>query len=148
MDTRTVDVAAYEKILEEHRTLKGLLGQIEQALGQRTASIDEVSHLLAQFGDQLVKHFALEEEGSYFSELMLRAPQLVARANALMAQHPKICTQVRDLVVDLKLDQSPSDWWEETSRRFDAFKAELLRHESGENGLLQEAYTQDLGAHD
>lgn len=143
-----MDVATYEKIREDHRTLKDLLGRIDQLLADRTRTIAEVGDLLAQLGDLLVKHFALEEEGGYFAELMLRAPQLVVRANELMAQHPKMCTRARDLVVQFQAGQNPDDWWQETRRRFDAFQDELLKHEKNEDGLLQEAYTQDIGAHD
>jgi iron-sulfur cluster repair protein YtfE (RIC family) len=148
VEAKSADVTAYEIVLREHRRLKDLLTRVDLALTQRTSSISEVASLLAQLGDQLIKHFALEEDGNYFADLMLRAPQLISRANALMAQHPKMCTRVRELAVDLAAPQGPNDWWQETRRRFDAFRAELLRHETCENGLLQDAYVQDLGAHD
>jgi hemerythrin len=148
MDTKGTDVATYAKIVEDHRTLRGLLAHIDRALAGQTATIAEVGTLLGELGDRLVKHFALEEEGDYFADLMLRAPQLVVRANELMAQHPKMCTRARDLVVEFQAGQNPDDWWQETRRRFDAFCQELLKHEKGEDHLLQEAYTQDLGAHD
>lgn len=137
----------YSKVLEDHRALKALLQQIESALAGQTATIAEVGDLLARLGDDLVKHFALEEDGGYFSEAMLRAPQLLAKANELVAQHPKMCTLARDLV-DLGPVQKSDDWWQETRRRFQAFKAELLKHERHEDQLIQEAYNQDLGSHD
>jgi len=76
--------------LAEHRELKSLLGKIDQVLAERTGSVAEVSHLLAQLGDKLAKHFVTEEEGSYFSEALLHAPQLVSKANELLAQHPRM----------------------------------------------------------
>jgi len=140
---------ALEKLLGEHRQLKGLLETIDRALEDRRATIDEVGDLLGQLGDRLVKHFALEEEGGYFAEALLHAPQLVSKANALLAQHPKICTQAMTMAQEIRNQQDVhKDWWEQTSARFRAFREELLRHERHENGLLQEAYTQDLGAHD
>jgi hemerythrin len=148
MDSHSPDIAAYEAVLEGHRTLRGLIGQIDEALAKKTATIAEVSDLLARLGDQLIKHFALEEEGGYFAEALTHAPQLVARANALLAQHPKMHDQARSLIVDLMPDQGRDQWWQETGARFQAFKAELLKHERHEDTLLQEAYTQDLGSHD
>jgi len=148
METRPTDDTGYARILEQHQELKCLLARIDQELVDRKSTVEEVSSLLGQLGDKLIKHFALEEEGSCFSDLMVRAPQLVARANDLMAQHPKICTHVRELVVEIGSGKPAEDWWQETKRRFDAFRAELLKHETHENRLLQEAYTQDIGAHD
>ncbi len=147
MDPHSPEFQTYGKILEDHRALKALLQQIDDALTGKTAPIAEVSDLLARLGDHLVKHFALEEHGGYFAEALLRAPQLVAKANELLAQHPKMSTQARDLV-DLSPVQDSDRWWQETRQRFDAFKTELLKHERHEDQLLQEAYTQDIGSHD
>lgn len=138
----------YERVLQEHQCLKELLGKIDRALTEKDVSIDAVSDLLAQFGDQLVRHFSTEEDGGYFAEALIQSPRLVARANELMAQHPKMCTKVRDLVVELDHLQPKQDWWQETRKRFDAFREELLIHEQREDRLLQEAYNQDLGAND
>lgn len=147
MDPGLPKSGPYGRILEDHLALKALLQQIETALTGKTATIAEVSDLLARLGDDLVKHFALEEDGGYFSEAVLRAPQLLSKANELMAQHPKMCTLARDLV-DLGPAQQGDQWWQETRQRFQAFKTELLKHERREDQLLLEAYTQDLGAHD
>jgi len=148
METREMDVATYEKLVADHRTLQGLLAHIDRALAGQAATIAEVGDLLGQLGGRLARHFAQEEEGDYFADLMVRAPQLVVRANELMAQHPKMCTRARDLVVQFQAGQNPDDWWQETRRRFDAFREEMLKHEQGEDRLLEEAYTQDLGIHD
>lgn len=141
-------MATHQRLIEDHRALKGLLARIEEALVSRTATIPEVGALLGELGDRLVKHFTLEEDGGYFTAALLHAPQLVVRANQLMAQHPKMCTQADQLV---KLAAAPANaeaWWTTTRERFQAFKAELLRHEREEDGLLQEAYQQDIGSHD
>ncbi|NUQ64213.1 MAG: hemerythrin domain-containing protein [Pirellulales bacterium] len=138
----------YERVLADHHALKDLLSRIDQALTEKTSSIAEVSDLLAKLGDRLVRHFSMEEEGGYFSEALLQAPRLISRANELMAQHPKMCTCVRDLVPGVGEVGPKKDWWQETRQRFDAFREELLRHEQGEDRLLQEAYNRDIGATD
>jgi len=148
MDLDSPEYKAYQSILEAHRDLKALVRQIDEALAARTRTIVELSRLLARLGDRLVKHFAMEEDGGYFAEALTHAPQLVARANALLAQHPMMCTQAKALLIDLQSTRGQEEWWEETSQRFRAFKAELLKHEMREDKLLQEAYTQDIGSHD
>jgi hypothetical protein len=149
MASHTPPHQALETLLVEHRQLKGLLEKIDRALEQRRDTIDQVGDLLGQLGDRLIKHFALEEEGGYFAEAVLHAPQLVSKANALLAQHPRICTQAVTMAREIRRQQAADeDWWQQTAIRFRAFREELLRHERHENGLLQEAYTQDLGAHD
>ncbi len=149
MNPHGPEYQAYQTLLREHASLKKLLATIEKALTEKSGTIDQIGDLLGRLGDRLVKHFALEEEGGYFAEALLHAPQLVSKANALLAQHPKMSQRAKTLVEDLKTPPAAGeDWWEETKVRFSAFREELLRHERSENGLLQEAYVRDLGAHD
>jgi hemerythrin len=132
------------ELLAQHRDLRELLARIERVLAEQSTSIDEAAHLLGQLGDKLVKHFALEEAGGYFSEALTQAPQLVARANDLLAQHPKMTREVKQLTET----QASDAWWRETHQRFQALTAELLRHERSEDQLLQEAYGRDIAATD
>ncbi len=136
---------AYQTMLEQHRALKDLLGRIDTALRERSATMEQVGRMLGELGDKLVKHFALEESGGYFGEALLHAPRLVSRANDLMAQHPKMAVEAKSIV---PLGASAEDWWAETAKRFEAFTKELLLHEQREDRLLQEAYTNDIEAGD
>jgi len=148
MQPDSPEMKHHRKLLEDHQALKELLVRIEQALEKRDIPIPEVGKLLGELGDRLVKHFELEEQGGYFAEALLQAPRLVARANDLLAQHPKMCTQADRLLELAAAEGNADDWWKKTRERFLAFKEELLKHESKEDGLLQEAYQQDLGAND
>ncbi|MGO8753528.1 MAG: hemerythrin domain-containing protein [Thermoguttaceae bacterium] len=148
MDPQSLEFEAFELVLAEHRELKGLLGKIDQVLAQRTATVAEISDLLAQLGDRLVKHFATEEDGSYFGEALLHAPQLVSKANELLAQHPKMRLQANHMLLQIKTSSENEDWWQRTRQLFLEFRTELLRHENREDRMLQEAYGQDLGSHD
>lgn len=141
---RLSDQERAARILQQHRELLELLARIERVLGERSASVADAARLLGQLGDQLVKHFTLEEGDGYFSEALTQAPQLVARANDLLAQHPKMTAMARELA---GAEPGP-EWWTETRRRYQAFVAELRAHERLEDQLLQQAYTQDLSAHD
>ena len=148
MDSQSPDFQAHQEALQRHRALHDLLARIDQALETRTGTIAEVSGLLARLGDRLVKHFESEEEGGYFAEALTQAPRLISRANELMAQHPKMTRYGRELAGAADPDQAPDLWWQQTRERFKAFQAELSKHESQENDLLQEAYNRDLGAND
>ncbi len=148
MDTSGSEPSAFDKMLAEHRELRALLVRIEKALQERSASIAEVGDMIGQLADRLIRHFTNEEEGGYFAEALLQAPQLVARANALIAQHPKMCTKARQLVIDLSTAEKAERWWDDTAARFQEFKQELFKHEREEDRLLQEAYTDDLGSKD
>ena len=104
--------------------------------------------MLAQLGDRLIKHFAIEEDGSYFGDALIHAPQLVSKANQLLAQHPKMCRQADRLLHEIQISPEGGDWWERTRKLFLEFRQELLLHERHEDRLLQEAYGQDIGSHD
>ena len=117
-------------------------------LRQRTASIDDVAELLGQLGDTLIKRFALEEDGGYCGDALLHAPQLLGRANDLLAQHPKMTRNAQQLVEIAPPGCGGESWWDETLRRFDAFVQELLDHERREDCLIQEAYSRDVEAGD
>lgn len=148
MQPDSPEFKAYQAILAGHQELKALLERIDQVLATRSGTADEACHLLAQLGDRLVKHFALEEEEGYFEEAVLHAPQLVAKMNRLLAQHPKICNQAQSLVTEATSQSGHQDWWETTRQLFLSFRDELLRHERAEDRLLQEAYNLDIGSHD
>ena len=103
----------------------------------------------AKLGDRLVKHFAMEEDGGYFADVLLHAPQLISKANALLAQHPKMCAQAREITAEVSPRKPAGDeWWQHTGELFRDFREELNRHEKQEDGLLQEAYSRDIGAND
>jgi hypothetical protein len=140
---------AFERLLAEHRELRSLLARIDQALEERSASIAEIGGLLGQLGDRLVKHFVTEEDDGYFAEALAHAPQLISTANQLLAQHPGICSEAQRLAEESRnRPATDPDWWDRTAERFRAFRNELLKHETRENVLLQEAYSQDIGSHD
>jgi IS5 family transposase len=140
---------AFDRLLAQHRELRAILARIDQALVERRATIAEIGDLLGQLGDRLVKHFATEEDDGYFTEALAHAPQLISAANQLLAQHPIICSEAQHVVRESRdRPATDPDWWDQTTERFRAFRDELLKHETRENVLLQEAYSQDIGSHD
>lgn len=147
MESRSPQSETYRRVLDDHLELKAMMARIDEALKERK-DFEGVCHLLGQLGDRLVAHFALEEEGGYFAEAVLHSPHLVAKANRLMAQHPKLSAKARTVLEGAQAEQASDGWWEETRKRFDEVRQLLLRHEQGEDALLQEAYVRDIGSHD
>lgn len=149
MSSQGPEWRAHQENLARRQEIQNLMTAIGEALQRRSATVDEVSAMLAQLGDRLVKQFAMEEDGGYFAEAILHAPQLVSKANTLLAQHPKMHAVAKTLVSDLPgRGQTHEDWWQQTAEAFVAFRSEFEQHESQENVLLQEAYHQDLGTND
>lgn len=144
----TPEYRAYLEIQDDHRKLKELLARIDGLLAAQNASETEVTDLLALLGDVLVKHFALEEKDSYFGDALTHAPRLVAKANELMNQHPKMAWKAQQLGQSTTDQCGSAQWWQETRLRFRQFMRELIEHETCENRLLQEAYTSDVGTSD
>jgi hypothetical protein len=149
MDSQGPEFRAHQENLTKHQELNALIVAIGEALQRRSATIDEVSKMLVLLGDRLVKRFAMEEDGGYFADAIVHAPQLVSKANALLAQHPKMHALAENLALNLQgRNEASNDWWERTAELFGTFREEFARHESQENVLLQEAYQQDIGATD
>jgi len=149
MNSQGPEWRAHQENLAKHEELRALIVAIGEALQRRSATIDEVSDMLAKLGDRLVKRFAMEEDGGYFAEAIMHAPQLVAKANALLAQHPKMRALAENLALHVQgRNDASDDWWPRTAELFNAFCVEFARHERQENVLIQEAYHQDIGATD
>lgn len=96
---------------------------------------------LRTFHDQLRAHFDLEEEGGYMRDVTEKHPQLHHRAQGLAGDHDRFRQRVADLLAEA-----------ESSDKLDAVRSGLLklleslvRHESAERELIQEAFLTDEG---
>ncbi|NQT36544.1 MAG: hypothetical protein HQ581_03590 [Planctomycetes bacterium] len=147
MNTSTPEFDAHETTLDDHRALQWILEAIDRALLERTASTAEIGTLLTQLGGVLIQLFEQEEEGGYFADAISHAPRMVARANALMAQHPAMAATAKAIAQNAHHGDGSDDWWDRTQELFRAFVDELGEHELHENRLLQEVYAQDIGSH-
>jgi hypothetical protein len=138
------DVA--EKIKQEHGELRDKLGRIHAVLAVRELEADEVRELLHEFQYALTVHFSDEEESDGFFEGVTRhAPRLAHEAGRLCQEHEHLLHKADELC-RFALSGSPSlAWWRELNSRCHAFSRQLMRHESAESELLQEAYQEDLG---
>ncbi len=137
-----------EKVLEDHRELNSLLDRVQTRLSADPLSLTATATLLAELRDHVKEHFADEEAGGYFSEALTVAPWLRERAEALHLQHPLMIKSLETLLQHCRQGDDSPVWRKSMAAEFAAFHQHLRRHESGENQMIQDAYTQDMGASD
>jgi hypothetical protein len=139
-----------EQIREQHFELQKRMREIEALLGESPAGEDDPaarrSRLEEPFADLegvLIEHFASEEQGGYFAEVLGVAPRLSGRVARLRRNHPAFrrrLTRLREHIRD------PTIAWPEVEDRVAALLKALADHESAENDLVHEAFMQDLGS--
>ena len=137
-----------DQIREQHIELRRRMREVEALLGDsagddvaaRRGRLDE---LLADFEVALSEHFAIEEQGGYFAEVLAVAPRLSGRVARLGGNHPAFrrrLTRLRQHIPD------PTIAWPDVEARVAALLKALADHESAENDLVHEAFMQDLGS--
>ncbi|MCP4006279.1 MAG: hemerythrin domain-containing protein [bacterium] len=134
-----------DQIREQHLALEQTTNQLRDALEnpapeakQRALFAEE----LARFEVSLNEHFALEEDGGYFADVLAVAPRLSARAAQLEQAHKDLCQQLARLRTRTKNPDSP---WEDVAKALRRFFAELKSHGSAEDDMVHEAFMRDLG---
>ena len=142
-----------EKIRAEHFALGQQIRQLEESfqLRQREASsaawARSVLELLDEFNRALREHFASEERGGYFSEILAVAPRLSLHVARLKDRHVEYREHSR-LLLDLATKAASESDWIEVQSRSATFLMALREHEREENELVREAFMHDLGQGD
>jgi len=104
---------------------------------------------LRDFQNNLQKHFDLEEESSYKSELLRMAPQFAHQIDGLEVEHRKFIADLTAILDHLKSMQRPDSPAIEAVRTgFAALVAGLEEHEGEERTLIQDVFYQDYGVGD
>lgn len=138
-----------EVLLEQHREIEKLIGQIEGFFSGRVKEPLGLADRIQRLCHLLPDHFRLEEDGGLFDEAVLVAPRLVARARVLQSQHRSLTELFQSLCKQVSPEKFQiQGWWADAQAAFLRFKEEIIRHEHEENLLLQEAFLADLGAKD
>lgn len=110
--------------------------------------IEALFHL-RDFRNQVAKHFDLEEEGGFISDLLRLAPEAANRIELLVAEHAGILEGIDRTICWVKAEERSGA---ETHRRLrgdlDRIMQRLKNHESVEKELLYTAHNQVYGAGD
>lgn len=140
--------AAYEEILAQHVRLRSLLDDIKQLLFEQSVAFSEVANRLLQLREMVVDHFQTEENSGCFGEVVNHAPHVSERVAALIGEHEDLIGELRDLEARAVDCPGVNADWEEVGARFGEFMARLMQHETLENELLQQVFTEDIGSKD
>jgi iron-sulfur cluster repair protein YtfE (RIC family) len=148
MDANLSDHGSIEKIQKEHEELRSKLAQIHHALPQGAGHRAEIESQLRDLRDALALHFEHEEHEGFFDDITERAPRLNPQADKLCTEHEQMLQTAGKLAQLASAETGGEAWLTELHARFREFSKQLMHHESEENALLQQAFQEDIGAHD
>ena len=140
----------FELIKREHGELKDLLSQVRSVIGEQQPDAQHSRQLICDLYERIQSHFHHEEADGYLSEALERAPRLTNQAGRLLDKHEtlsELLGQLRNHVQRTVPTDGPrvAAWWKELTDQFHDFSNRLLRHETEEDKLVQEAFNRDLG---
>ncbi|MCA9246249.1 MAG: hemerythrin domain-containing protein [Planctomycetales bacterium] len=138
----------FEMMRREHRELTDVIGTLREQLQEKVPAAEALRLSITKLADLALGHFEHEEHGGYLCEVIEQAPRLSERAETLKAQHATMrddLSQLVELVDQVAAGQMSVNKLREN---LNAFLRSLLDHESAENELVQEAYTDDIGSKD
>lgn len=132
----------------DHRELAGLLSDIRTEFSADQRSKRRLEQLVTQLSELCEVHFRHEEEGGYMREAVHQAPLLAPKAEALESEHEDLQEQIEKLRLLIRSGVESAAWWVRVQSDFNSFAKQISRHESEENALLQDAFSQDIGTKD
>lgn len=144
----TIGNDIFEDIRREHDELRVKLRTVNRLLTGRVAAIHQVAESLNSLSDQLEVHFFDEENGGLFQTVCQQAPRFTRRSKRIRAEHAWLLEMFRNVVEIAQKGDGSDEWWKELERAFHQFSINLMHHESKESELLQDAYSEDIGAAD
>lgn len=138
----------HEQARREHEQLRERLKSVHHQLELHQVPLAEMERLLNEFRGRLEAHFHSEEQDGFFDQVVSRAPQLSRQAESLSHEHGELLQALDSLIGLAGCDTGDPQCWRVLTLRFEDFMKQLMHHESEENGMLQEAYVDDLGTKD
>lgn len=140
------DVA--EEVDHEHRRIGQLFERISCSLSSGRSHLPVVRSLLGELSELLQRHFAREEEGGYYQDIVEMSPRFSSQVDELREQHGTLLDSVAQLRLHVNCAPDASLWWRAIRYDFAEFARLCREHEQQEHKLVQLAYTQDIGAMD
>jgi hypothetical protein len=125
---------------EAHVLLGKSLQELERIAGSpQRRSPDAVLLRLQLTAQELRRHFFLEERGGYMAPVLEEAPQFAHAAQELLDEHRHLEESLTALIREASRAQVDDGLW----TRVAEWLAQVRRHESRENQIVQEAYNRD-----
>lgn len=144
-----------KRIHEEHDKLREEFQKIYQKIDAHVPAEQfprwrmDLIFLLRDFQNDLLKHFDLEEEGGFMSDVIRLAPQHSGVVAKLQAEHIEIARELDNILIYLKgLQENTSGKYADFSRRVKDLLNFFRAHETTESEVLMSTYLQDEGGGD
>jgi hemerythrin-like domain-containing protein len=148
MTTHSIRFDHCDLMQGDHQRLQEGLSRLEERLMSAAMTRVQTDRELARIEAELEQHFAREESGGFFEEILDLSPELGERIHELLREHQEFRAIFRSL-------RRTSRWACGESGARDGWLAELAdfhrrfdQHESAEHELQHHALQQDLGAAD
>lgn len=153
MPLKESEIAA--RIKEEHERIKGEMKKIRTMIQAHVSREGfakwrlDLLWLLRDFKTGLQRHFDLEEEGGFMSEVVRIAPHNLDAVKKLETEHAQMIVDLEGILEDLKNLENRDDLKLDRVRsRIGEFFALIESHEAAEGDLLESTYLQDEGMAD
>lgn len=142
MNSLTTASATHDEVGREHQELRQLIDSISERFNTDSAGSEALSGLLGELAQRLAAHFATEEHDSgLYAQILDVDARFGPTIKQLSAEHVLLLKEAQDLA-------SNAIDWERCKKLFKQLREALEKHESCENQLIQQAYTDDIGSKD
>lgn len=153
MPLKEKEIAA--KIREEHERIKQDMKKINTLSSAHVSQEGyakwrlDLIWLLRDFKNALQKHFDLEEEGGFMTDVVKIAPQNINAVQKLETEHETMNAMMEEILTSLKDQEEKDDLKLKALRqRIGEFFEVLESHEAAEGDLIESTYLQDEGMAD
>ncbi len=148
MSSNDWDQELFDLMKSEHKELADVLVLIRDAVSARECTKIHLEDLVTRLCELVDTHFSHEEQGGYLKEALDRAPHYSAKAEKLLAEHRSLQEDVEKLRLLVHSGVESAAWWIHIEADFNKFASQLQIHEHAEVGVLQGAFTLDIGTKD
>lgn len=138
----------HERIKQDMKKINTLTGAFVSREGYAKWRLDLI-WLLRDFKNALQKHFDLEEEGGFMTDVVKIAPQNISAVQKLESEHETMNAMMEEILTSLKDQKEKDDLKLEALRQcIGEFFEVLESHEAAEGDLIESTYLQDEGMAD
>ena len=141
-------------MVQEHAKITELSDQLRQMVaapprGDRGVWVRELQSRFEEYFGRLHRHFEMEEQGGYLTEVLQLRPTLSAAVALVQQEHEELSELFQDVQSAVR-ELAPTDnlVLRDCCERVKQLLAWIERHEEHENHIVLYAFTQDLAAGD
>lgn len=143
--------ALLARLQQDHREIQRAIIEIRSELSQLDAGdgmrdlLSNIAQRLHSLASDLGRHFASEENGGCFAEVLARCQSLTPKVHAMQGEHPALLRSVEALAASAAEQKCNAEM---LLRDFEEFADRLKSHGATENRLLLMALGGDAAEHD